>query len=382
MKIYLKLALAFFAFNLYAQPQTEVYSSKKLGVDREFYVKLPSSYGKDKNQKFPLMIILDGEYLFEPIQGALKFGNYWDDLPEVILVGINQNKNEERYADSEYDEENGVPYETGAAFFEFLGTELVPYLEKNYRVAPFKIVVGHDTTAGFANFYLYKDNPLFDAYIILSPELAPDMETRIAERLNVIPKNIYYYLATADGDLKKMQDRINSLDINIKNIKKESLFYKFDSFIGASHYSLVLHAIPNALYHFFSVYQPITTTEFNEKIVKLEYGYVEYLSKKYETLEKSLNIKMPIRLNDFKAIEAAILKNKAYNEFDELSILARKHYPKSMLADYHLALMYEKKEDFKRAQKYYISAFQKEPIGDLNKDMMFDKSEEMKQQLK
>ena len=176
-----------------------------------------------------------------------------------------------------------------------------------------------------------------------------------------------------------MQKRIKELDEKAKVIKNTTLNYKFDEFIGASHYSLVLHSIPNALYQFFAVYQPITTFEFNEKIVKLEYGYVEYLKTKYDVLEKSLNIKMPIRLNDFKAIEAAIIKNKVYNEFDELSILADKYYGKSMLADYYMALMYEKKEDYKRAQKKYLSAFQKEPIGDLNKDMMYDKSEEMKQ---
>jgi uncharacterized protein len=379
MKVVRILAVLVLSMSCYAQKTVEIFSSQKLGGDRDIYISLPPSYEKDKDQKFPLLLVLDGEYLFDPFQGALKFGNYWDDLPEVILVGISQNKQEERYADSEYDEESGLPIETGANFFDFIGTELMPYLQKTYRIAPFKIIAGHDTTAGFLNFFLYKDNPIFDAYISLSPDLALDMENRIPERLNLISKPIYYYQSTADGDVKKMQNRIKELDEKAKVIQKETLNYKFDEFLGASHYSLVLHSIPNALYQFFAVYQPITTYEFNEKIVKLESGYVEYLKQKYDILEKSLNIKMPVRLNDFKAIEAAILKNKAYNEFDELSILADKYYKKTMLPDYHMALMYEKKEDYKRAQKFYLSAFQKEPIGDLDKDMMYDKSEEMKQ---
>jgi predicted alpha/beta superfamily hydrolase len=378
MKLVQIIAVLLLTLNCFAQKTVEPFSSQKLGGDRDIYITLPPNYERDKNQKFPLLLVLDGEYLFDPFQGALKFGNYWDDLPEVILVGISQNKQEERYADSEFDEETGLPIETGANFFDFIGTELMPYLEKTYRVAPFKIIAGHDTTAGFLNFFLYKDNPIFDAFISLSPELALDMENRIPERLNAIAKPIYYYQSTADGDLKKIQKRIKELDEKVKVIQKETLNYKFDEFIGASHYSLVLHSIPNALYQFFAVYQPITTNEFNDKIVKLEYGYVEYLKEKYNTLEKTLNIQMPIRLNDFRAIEAAIVKNKMYNEFDELAILADKHYGKSMLSDYYMAQMYERKEDFKRAQKKYLSAFQKEPIGDLNKDMMYDKSEEMK----
>lgn len=379
MKLIQTLVIVLCSIPLFSQKTIETFTSKKLGADREIYISLPPSYEKETNRNYPILLVLDAEYLFDPFQGALKFGNYWDDLPEVILVGICQNKSEERYADSEFDEETGLPDSTGANFFDFIGTELMPYLEKTYRIAPFKIIAGHDTTAGFTNFYLYKDNPLFDAYITLSPDLATDMENRIPERLGLITKPIYYYHSTADGDVKKMQKRIKELDEKAKVIKNTTLNYKFDEFIGASHYSLVLHSIPNALYQFFAVYQPITTFEFNEKIVKLEYGYVEYLKTKYDVLEKSLNIKMPIRLNDFKAIEAAIIKNKVYNEFDELSILADKYYGKSMLADYYMALMYEKKEDYKRAQKKYLSAFQKEPIGDLNKDMMYDKSEEMKQ---
>jgi hypothetical protein len=76
------------------------------------------------------------------------------------------------------------------------------------------------------------------------------------------------------------------------------------------------------LYQIFSVYQPISTTEFNEKIAVLTSGYVDYLVRKYDVIEKSFALKLPIRLNDFKAIEAAILKNKAYPEFEKLAQLA------------------------------------------------------------
>jgi len=369
-------------FPVFSQKTIETFTSEKLGADREIYISLPSSYEKDNKRNYPLLLVLDAEYLFDPFQGAIRYGNYWDDLPEVIMVGITQNKNQERFDDSNFDEETGLPDAAGANFFDFIGTELMPYLERTYRIAPFKIIAGHDTTAGFINFFLYKENPVFNAYIALSPDFATDMENRIPERLGVITKPIYYYLSTADGDLKKMQENIKGIDTKIKGLTNSTLNYKFNDFIGASHYSLVLHSIPNALYQFFAVYQPITSTEFNEKIVKLEYGYVEYLKQKYDLLEQSLNIKMPVRLNDFRAIEAAIVRNKAYNEFDELSILANKHYAKTMLPDYFMATMYERKEDFKRAQRYYLSAFQKEAIYNLDKDMMYDKSEEMKQMQK
>jgi len=135
------------------------------------------------------------------------------------------------------------------------------------------------------------------------------------------------------------------------------------------------------LYQFFAAYQPISNNEFTEKIATLPSGYVDYLSNKYDILEKTLNLKIPIRINDFKAIEAAILKNKAYAEFEKLAELSRKNYPKSMLADYQLGLMYEKTDDLKKAIKSYQNAFQKEEIGELTKDMILNKAEELKGKL-
>jgi predicted alpha/beta superfamily hydrolase len=363
---------------VFSQKRYEKINSKKLGTERVLIISLPASYESDTQKKYPLVLLLDGDYLFDPFYGAMEYANYWDDMPEVILVGVVQNKNEERYTDCELDRETGLPDTEGEKFFEFISMEVVPMLEKNYRIAPFKVIAGHDTTAAFINLYLYKDTPLFEAYISLSPELGTDMETHLPERLSKISKPIYYYHATADGDMKKMRTRIQKLDEAAAAVKNPAVNYKFDDFKGASHYSLVLYAIPSALYQFFSVYQPISNQEFQEKIVKLESGYVDYLKQKYETIEKSLNIKMPVRLNDFRAIEAAIVKNNDLNEFDALSVLANKNYPKTMLADYYMAQMYERKGDFKRAQKSYMRAFQMEPIAELNKDMMFDKAEDMK----
>ncbi|RZJ31240.1 MAG: alpha/beta hydrolase [Flavobacterium sp.] len=377
MKNLILSAICLVTFPTFAQKITDTIHSQKLGEDRVIQISVPESYKKNPGKKYPLLFLLDGDYLFDAFTGALSYGAYWDDLPEMIVVGVNQNKNNERETDCTVNVESGLPEEKGEKFFEFIG-EVVGSIEKQYRLAPFRIIAGHDVTAGFMNFYLYKDQPLFNAYISMSPELPTDMEKHIPERLAALEQPIFYYQSTADGDVKKMQTRIRALDEAVKKITKPSLNYKFDDFKGASHYSLVLHSIPSALYQFFAVYQPISTSEFNDKIVKLPSGYVDYLIAKYDLVDKVIGTKMQIRINDFKAIEAAILKNKAYGEFDKLSDLARKNYPKSMLADYEMAQMYEKQADYKKAAKSYQAAFQKEEIGDLTKDMMLDKADEMK----
>jgi predicted alpha/beta superfamily hydrolase len=371
------LLLLLFSISVFSQKTTQPFDSQKLGASREITIGLPASYEKNPNKKYPILILLDGDYLFDPFYGALNYGAYWDDLPETIIVGINQNKNDERIEDSNYDEVDGTPSGKGAQFFEFIGSELLPYLEKKCRVAPFRIIAGHDTTAGYLNFFLYKDAPIFNAYISLSPELAPEMENRIPQKLSNLKQPVFYYQSTSDGDVKKLQEPIKKLDTNLKTITNPSLNYKFDYFKGASHYSLVLYSIPNALYQIFESYKPISSTEYTDKIAILPSGYVDYLTAKYDLLSKQLKLNIPVRINDFKAIEAAILKNKAYPELEKLAVIARKNYPKSMLSDYELGLMYEKTGDQKKAAKQYQKASQLDEIGDLTKDMMFQKFDDM-----
>ncbi|WP_035668845.1 alpha/beta hydrolase [Flavobacterium sp. 83] len=366
-----------FSISVFSQKTTLPFDSNKIG-SREITIGLPPSYEKNPNKRYPILILLDSDYLFDPFYGALNYGAYWDDLPETIIVGINQNKKDERTEDSNYDAADGVPSGKGAAFFEFIGGELLPYIEKKYRTVPFRIIAGHDTTAGFLNFFLYKDAPLFNAYISLSPELATDMENRIPERLSNTKQPVFYYQSTGDGDVKRLQEPIKNLDQNMKMVTNPLINYKFDDFKGASHYSLVLYSIPNALYQFFDSYKPISSTEYTEKIAVLQAGYVDYLTNKYDAISKNLGLKIPIRINDFKAIEAAILKNNAYQELDKLSDVAKRNYPKSMLANYELGLMYEKMGDPKKAAKLYQSASQLEEIGSLSKDMMYQKYDDMK----
>jgi len=367
----------FFSTALYSQKITQTIESYHLDKNREITIGLPDSYQKNPNKKYPLLVLLDGDYLFDPFYGALSYGAYWEDIPETIIIGISQNKNEDRIDDCNYDDLNSLPSGKGAAFFSFIGSELIPFIEKKYRVAPFRIIAGHDITAGYMNFFLYKDFSIFNAYISLSPELIPEMETRIPEQFSALKQPLFYYQSTGDGDIKDILESVKKLDENIKTANNPLINYKYDAFKGASHYSSVLYSIPNALYQIFDCYKPISLTEFSEKIAILPNGQVKYLTDKYEIITKTLGLKIPIRISDFKAIEAAILKNKAYKELDKLADLAKKYYPNSMLPDYELGLMHEKLGDYKKATKAYQRAITLDKIGDLSKDMMLEKFEEL-----
>lgn len=380
MKKLLLFFVLLFALPTFSQKEVETFTSARLGEVREITISLPPSYTKDSKKKFPLVLLLDGDYLMDPFLGVLNYGTYFEDFPEVIVVGITQNYNHERETDCQTEEATGLPIVKGNLFFDFIGMELLPYITKKYRVAPFKIIAGHDITAAFANFFLYKDNPIFDAYISMSPELPVMMEEQVPERLQLVEKPLFYYQSVCDGDVKQMQENIRHLDEQVKAINKPTFFYKFDEFKNQSHYSMVLSSIPSALYHIFSFYRPISPPEFLEKITPMTENQTAYLINKYEMLEKLFSIKMAVRLTDFKAIEHGILKTGNLQEFENLSSYAKKIYPKSMLADYYLGLMNEKIGLLDKAKKHYKDAYSKEPIGEYTKEMIMNKIYEYKEQ--
>jgi predicted alpha/beta superfamily hydrolase len=374
------LILALFVINFhFGQTKMLKYFSEKLGEERILIVKLPESYEKNPDRKYPTMVLMDGDVLVEPFWGAIRFSTAIDEIPEVILVGILQNTTaDQRMLDTYVNEKSAIPDEKGAGFFDFIHLELMPYLEGKYRISPFKILAGHDITATFVNFSLYKNPHVFDALITLSPFYYDNMVENIPILLQESSKKMFYYHAISSGDHTKIKESALKVEEGVKAIENPRFDFQFDTFNNSNHNTVVIHAIPNALQFIFKVYQPISLTEYQTQIVTLESGYVHYLKQKYETIKTRLGIEIPIRFSDFKAIETAILKNNKIDEFEELADVAKKYYPKSLLYDYYLGLMYEMQGDYRKAEKSYIIGFQRESIGDLKKDYLLERAELIK----
>jgi predicted alpha/beta superfamily hydrolase len=375
-KFILCFALFFITSSTYSQTIYENFHSNKLNEDRKLKILLPRNYNKDDSKKYPLIIVFDGDYLYEVVSGNVDYFSYWEDMPDAIVVGINQE--DQRHDDTTYSEQNALPVEKGAAFFEFIGMELIPYINNSFKTENFRVAVGHGETANFINYYLLKDVPLFQAYISISPNLAPKMGEYLTDRFKSFQTKIFYYLATSSNDVPSIKESTESLNKSISALENKNLLYNFDNFEEPSHYSLPAHAIPKALESIFFVFQPITKKEYNESILKLDTSPVDYLTEKYQMIKDLFGIDKQILINDFKAIEAAIEKTEQFQYFENLGELARKQYPDTLLGHYYLARYYEEIGEPKKAMKMYRSAYILEEIGGITKDLMLEKADEIK----
>lgn len=377
MKHLLSILLVFCTLHSFnAQVKYEIFESSKLGETRELKIQLPRSYKPDDAKTYPLFIVLDGDYLFEAVAGNVDYYTYWEDMPEAIVVGINQS--DKRYDDCLYSEQNSLPIDKGASFFEFIGMELIPYIEKKYKSSNFRVAVGHGETANFINYYLLKPDPIFKGYVVISPELAPKMIDYLPEVLGKIQTKTFYYLANTNNDSASIKQMTDALNSDISAIDNKNLFYTFNNFEKPSHYSVPTHAIPNAIESIFKVFQPISKEEYTNTILKLEDSPVVYLEEKYKTISELFGINKPILINDFKAISAAIEKTEKFEYYEALGKIARDAYPKTMLGNYYLARFYENTNEPKKAMRTYQTAFTLEEIAGLTKDLMLEKSEAIK----
>jgi predicted alpha/beta superfamily hydrolase len=365
----------FACINLSAQVTQEIFESFKLQERRDVTYYIPEDY--DVEKKYPVVIVLDGEYLFDQVVANSKVYSRFHGMPQMIVVGINQSKNSIRLDDCAWSEEDGLPSEKGKKFFEFLGMELIPYVDLNYSTAPFKMIVGYDITANFQNYWLFKENSLFNAYVNISPTLAPQMENRIPSRLGAFNKQIFYQLIL-EGEKNRDTPRILEMDKAIKAIDKESLHYFFDEYPSADHISVATYGIGKAFDNIFGMFKPISPKEYKNEILTSEEPVFQYIQTKYKTIEDLFGISKTVDLNDVMAIYAATRKKDDFESLKPLSDLCKTAFPGTMLGFYFEGEYYELAGEPKKALKTFEKAFNMDEIDFLTKEMALEKIDALK----
>jgi len=124
------------------------FHSDILNENRTIRIHLPKSYTEKDSTKYPLLLSFDGEYLFYSIMGTSENLSFREIIPETIIVGIDQNKEEkdgypQRWYDCDYDYSTGKLKDKGLKFMAFIQNELIPYINNNYKTGTFYSIAGH-----------------------------------------------------------------------------------------------------------------------------------------------------------------------------------------------------------------------------------------------
>src|SRR5882724_2352224 len=138
---------------------------------------------------YPVLYLLDGDGHFSSVMGMVQQlsavnGNIV--LPQMIIVGIPNTRNN-RSRDLTPTSSPGVPlFGGGEKFTEFLEKELIPYIDKKYATAPYRVFVGHSLGGLMVINALINHGSIFSAYLAIDPSMWFDDENLLGKAGSVL----------------------------------------------------------------------------------------------------------------------------------------------------------------------------------------------------
>lgn len=384
MKILLLKKIIFFGIALlisnalFSQnSQLKKFNSKELNSDRYLKIYVPPDYSDDETKLYPLTIVLDAEYLFDVFVGNSILFSAREKAPAQIIVGINQNQYNERTKDCAYSKENSLPTEDSEAFYRFIRSELLGYLEENYRLSPFKTIVGNTLTANFINYFLIEDDPGFNAFVAINPYYAPDMPAMIHQKIPSLKnENRYYYLSNGSYNPENSKTAITTTNALLAAANNPKLKYQYEFFEKSNAVSSIGQSIPSAFAFIFDLYSSISKEEFEKNIKDLSPAdAIAYLENKYVEIDYLFGSNLKIRESDIFAIESIILDKENGDYLKNFGEMINRLYKESPIGDYYIGRYYETGGKFKQALEYYKSGYMKLPEGDPNADGYYENIE-------
>jgi predicted alpha/beta superfamily hydrolase len=363
----------------------EPFESHILDEVRTLRIQLPKSFDTQKEKTYNLILTLDGEYLFYATIGNTELLSMedLDIIPEVIVVGIDQNSIAEdgeglRWSDCDYDFKNGLLEKKGKDFFNFINNELIPYLETTYRVNEFKTIIGHSLTANYINYFLTDTINNFNGYIAISPYVPKAFRNQLLTDIEKLSTLKLYSLSTGGNDLKGHRDVILELDSAITStINNPNFIYSMHDYQEEDHTSLVNRSLPDGLKKVYSLYSPMGESEL-EKIMLSSMNPTEYLKNKYNRIKEIYELEIPIRMNDLFFTSFVFESQKNWDELKKIGELTVDLYPNIVYGYYMLGTANENLGNLKKALDHYELGYSKLTDDVTNKAQFYEDIERVK----
>ena len=150
--------------------------STVLGEDRIILVRTPAEYATNK-ASYPVLYMTDGDGHMGHTASTIEFLTRNGRIPEMIVVGVTNTDRTRDLTPAKSTNKNAAgelqfPTAGGANnFLKFFETELIPHIEKEYRVQPYRILAGHSFGGLFAIHAMISKPGLFNSYIAVTPSL-------------------------------------------------------------------------------------------------------------------------------------------------------------------------------------------------------------------
>jgi uncharacterized protein len=233
-------------------PDRFIMHSKVLNEDRVIWVRTPWGYDRSTHV-YPVVYQSDGPWHVNEMGSSADFLVANNDMPQVVIVAI---ENTDRTRDLSpthpkvlQGKPDPIPTAGGAdKFLDFIQTELMPDVQRRYRVAPYKIFAGHSLGGLLAIHALITRPDMFNAYIAVSPALQWDDGHTLHEAQQFfasrpkLNKTLFISLAGEGNTDNPMSRNFSALEKSLLEHVPEGFSWKAEHYPDETHGSTVLRA--------------------------------------------------------------------------------------------------------------------------------------------
>lgn len=228
--------------------------SNILNEEKAVFIGLPEHF--NDSTEYPVIIVLEGEILFETIAPMTRLMASVNEIPECVVVGIPLNNRHLDYAPVI----SSVP-ESGNAdkMLRFYHDELFPLLAEKYHCTKDRIIWAHSGLGGiFCTYLLLGPDNQFDGIFSSSPNLkwvkeyidSSDAFDKLAKK-----DTVFYYLTFGSNEAEDYMGSMFHHVFKFKNrLEKEApgnLIWKYQLNMDETHFSNAIETFIDGLRYYF-----------------------------------------------------------------------------------------------------------------------------------
>jgi predicted alpha/beta superfamily hydrolase len=223
---------------------TVTLQSAVLGEERQLLIFLPADYGST-DQPLPVVFLLDGRAHFRQTTSTVELLARNARMPRSMVVGI---ANTDRSRDFTSVAVEGLPSGGADRFLAFLETEVIPFIDGNFRTARHRTLIGHSLGGLFVMNVLAERPGLFDAAIAISPAITNDervgersISGRLATSLDKNPDlSFALFITMSDGEDGRWETDFAAIEELLLTSAPNGFRWEFRRMEGEDHGTTVL----------------------------------------------------------------------------------------------------------------------------------------------
>lgn len=242
------------------------------GRTYRLHVGLPGSYREQPTRRYPVVFVTDAYWDFQKIDAIRGSLVYDRVVPEFIVVGLGYVGEDLDYGRLRTWELSPVPLGSGdeatasghaAEFLRTIETEIIPFIEREYRADPAQRVLAGASLGGLFTLYaMYTKPELFTGYIAASPAVVVGNDwllgyaNKFAASQRPLPVRLF--VSGGGDESPAFLGGVHRFDEHMRAQRPGGLAYQFRIIEGARHSGMQFESYVRGLTFVFAPLAPET----------------------------------------------------------------------------------------------------------------------------